>query len=146
MVANGGAGRIYNSKNFAGNGEIILSQCNGTEYKNGLHSYRPGWVSCYGGQASTFGNGGSRSGQIPKKGAGGSAISQYGEIYDDPDYCKGGDGVVYIMWGDSINYSFEEVENLMREKLRTENYSEDDISKFLSISRISNTSTVKYKK
>jgi hypothetical protein len=108
IVANGGRGGLHGSTSFAGVGRSLVSDCTGETYDDGLHSYRPDYVSCYGGQASQFGNGGSRSGTETGLGAGGSAISKHQEYYDNPAFNKGGGGVVMFAW-------FDETENTLTE-------------------------------
>jgi len=102
ITALGGHGGKSNSKDYQGNGGRLKSRCVNGDFYDGLHSNKPNWVSCYGGQASQFGNGGSRSGQVSEFGAGGSAISKFQEEYDNPLFCNGGNGYVTIQWGESF--------------------------------------------
>lgn len=110
-TALGGKGGFKDAISYRGMGGYLISDI----YRefilyDGMHSLRPGLVSCYGGQASPFGNGGSRSGQIAGPGAGGSAVSTYWddsgtikwETYDAPAMNRGGHGAVVIRWGINI--------------------------------------------
>jgi len=109
--AAGGLGGKMKDVKYQGNGESLKSDVTGLYYKDGLHSQRPQEISCYGGQASNFGNGGSRSGQTTGPAAGGSAISFKEQIYDNPEFCIGGDGVIVFSWG----YEDENTETLDEE-------------------------------
>ena len=102
MVATGGLGGVSKGKLYQGNGKGKLSPVTGLYYFDGLHSNQPNMISCYGGECSAFGNGGSRSGALPGPGAGGSAISKYQETYDNPAFCDGGNGIVVISWDDPV--------------------------------------------
>jgi len=105
ISASGGKGGLARDNRYTGNGGTRRSNITGLYYKDGLHSYNSRGVSCYGGQASEFGNGGSQSGQIPAYGAGGTAVSLHGTSYDNPSYCIGGDGIVIITWGSDVTTS-----------------------------------------
>jgi len=107
--ASGGKGGSKTSSYYNGNGNEKLSKVTGLFYHDGLHSSRPNLVSCYGGEASHFGNGGSRSGKPSGYGAGGSAVSKYEKTYDLPIYCNGGDGVVVLTWGGITPYGETEI-------------------------------------
>ena len=98
ILAKGGRGGSNSSGTYQGNGNQKISDCYSRTYYDGIHSERPGQISCYGGQASNFGNGGSRSGQITGYGAGGSAISKHQQPYDRPSFCEGGNGLVIVRW------------------------------------------------
>ena len=106
ITAQGGTGGRATSTAYAGNGKSIISECLRTDtgdgtYKlyDGLHMDGPISTSTYGGQASNFGHGGSRTGRIPGYGAGGSGISIYEASYDNSNICNGGDGLVTMAWG-----------------------------------------------
>ena len=119
ITALGGKGGLATSDSYAGNGRQINSPCSGTIFTDGMHSNRPRYISCYGGQASYFGHGGSRSGQVPGKGAGGSAISVYEQPYDNPYFCNGGDGLVVIKW-DIVDLDSLSEEQKYQEELLSE--------------------------
>jgi len=114
MTAVGGQGGSWSTSGYAGYGGSVHSECTGQTYRDGMHSWRPWWVSGWGGQASKFGHGGSRSGRIAGPGAGGSSVSRYWYWYwwryDNPRYNKGGDGIVMISWGTSMSGSNTDTE------------------------------------
>jgi hypothetical protein len=103
VTAKGGKGGSARSASYRGNGASLTSECTGVKYYDGLQSNRPWGVSCYGGQASQYGNGGSRNGKRSGSGAGGSAISKYRRDYDNQIFCDGGNGICVISWGDVIS-------------------------------------------
>ena len=116
-VCRGGQGGKVRYAGYKGQGAYLDSPLYSdtynleTRFYDGMHSQRPGLISCYGGQASNFGHGGSRSGQLTGYGAGGSAISKhientttgeiYHEVYDSQGFNVGGDGVILIRWIDA---------------------------------------------
>ena len=115
ITANGGSGGQKRGYNYRGEGKIYVSPCDGKTYKDGLYVRCWWWhhddalpgtdcgIWCYGGQASPWGNGGSRSGTETGVGAGGTAISKKSKIVNKEKYCDGGHGRVLIRWGYDTN-------------------------------------------
>ncbi len=128
ITAKGGNGGSWSTSGYAGYGGTIYSDCTGKTYRDGMHSWRPYWVSGWGGQASNFGHGGSRSGRVAGPGAGGSSVSRYYYwwywYYDRIVYNKGGNGIVMFSWGslvdDSSNQNVNTAETTEKEYTRNE--------------------------
>jgi len=102
-TAKGGNGGSWSTSGYGGYGATVYSECTGKTYRDGMHSWRPWWVSGWGGQASNFGHGGSRSGRIAGDGAGGASVSRYYYWwywrYDRIVYNRGGNGIIMFSWG-----------------------------------------------
>ncbi len=110
LIAGGGIGGKIDQDSYNGDGNIVTNNYTGDIYYDGIFvgfdincgcnikwiSYWDKWINGYGGQASAFSNGGSRSGVVPMFGAGGASTHVSGTFLDNELFCRGADGVVVI--------------------------------------------------
>jgi hypothetical protein len=109
LECSGGNGGRINSPSYPGNDAVKVSPINKKEYRDGLfiglmdyENVKIDWIktwvwgNTYGGEASVLSHGGSRSGFMPRYGAGGAAVVASGTPDNRKTINQGGNGVCII--------------------------------------------------